>query len=131
MALRCVLCGRLSPDRSARCECGYDFKTGELDESVALERSLQRKRAAGSHFGRGIVLLALIPVATVLFGALCVVFDTVAPAIIGALVDFLLAAGGVMSLGAGVASRVGARRELQTVRERRQLPEARVVPPGD
>ncbi|MGE5182320.1 MAG: hypothetical protein ACM31C_09680 [Acidobacteriota bacterium] len=110
-----------------RCECGYNFHTGELEESIALARSQEHQLRAGRSIGRGIVMLAAIPVATVVFWVLCVALDTIAPMIAGVIVDLLLAVGGLGSIGSGVASQVNARRELRAVRERRRLPEARVV----
>src|SRR5258708_22569148 len=49
MALRCAMCGRASPDRSVRCECGFEFATGDIGSAVEDargERGRGRRRIA-------------------------------------------------------------------------------------
>ncbi len=54
MVVRCELCDELSSERSIRCDCGYDFRTGEV--TAAVEGAEREFEVARRRIGRGLVI---------------------------------------------------------------------------
>jgi len=120
MAVRCARCGMLSPDRSQRCDCGYDFVTSEMGpphESVARARA-----AATRHLVRGGALLAgALPFASLML-YLGMVTSSLIPLMLGGLGLIVGVVGGATSLVTGVHQR----RQLRAG-PGHALPAARIV----
>jgi len=133
MALTCELCGRKSPDRSARCECGYEFATGSVGtsvESAIADRGRVNVRVA---FGMAAMVVGVLGAWSIpqLFAHL----DSDLAAITLWLLRFVFIALGLTGLVYALFSLRGSartRRILRAARARRQdLPEARLVNPPD
>jgi hypothetical protein len=125
VAIRCELCGRVSPDRSALCECGYDFRTGEVNAAITLaEREVD---LAQRSIGRGIWLLCAAPVSLLIGVGIAIEAGTLVPLVPIVLVALACGIGGLASLASGAADRVRSGRTLRQAKERKQLPAARTV----
>jgi hypothetical protein len=125
MAVRCQLCGKLSPERSIRCDCGYDFRTGEM--TAAIEGAECELEVAQRRIGRGIAALVAIPVALAIGGLLIYSFDALAALIVLVLAPCLLAVAGAVGLVGGIRGSMTASRRLRQAKVRKELPAARVV----
>jgi hypothetical protein len=131
VALRCDICGRSSPDRSLRCECGYDFATGEVTR--AIELASDDKSRAMTKIGKGVAMTLGGGLGVIVLGALaviCTFAGAAVPAIVFGTASWLSAVGciaGLVRAVAGVRDRARAARLLDTAEAKRALPEARVV----
>jgi hypothetical protein len=121
MALRCLACGRVSPNRSQRCECGFDFATHEMGP-VTSQIVLRRKEAT-ARIVRGSLILAGVPVVDALALFVAFTLGTGVPIIVAAIASIVGVIGGVGTIVDGVR----AKNQLPETVPRRQLPIARLV----
>jgi len=125
MTVRCQLCGKLSPERSIHCDCGYDFRTGEI--TAAIEGAECALEVAQRQIGWGIAALVAIPGALLIGGFLLYPFHALAAFVVSVLAPCLLAVAGAVSLVGGIGGRMTASRRLRQAKARKKLPAARVV----
>jgi hypothetical protein len=59
--VECSRCHLLNPDDAARCDCGYDFASGEMKGSYAKAAEAERRAQAASHSVYGIGGWLLLP----------------------------------------------------------------------
>ena len=138
MAQRCEICGLLSPTRSQRCECGYDF--GTRDVSAALDRaSLDSQKAiTGIALGVSLLVVGAIGVAIVIayfawrlreYGRLLVFTATWASygAAFAAVLSLIVAVTGLVKIVRATHAQRNAARRSKTAEDRQSLPRARVL----
>jgi len=121
MAVRCELCDKLSPERSIRCDCGYDFRTGEV--TAASEGAERKFEVARRRIGRDLVIGSLVigGLGLVIGGFLSPFYEFAAFIALG---SWLLAVAG--TVGASLGS-MPSSRQLRHAKARKELPAARVV----
>jgi hypothetical protein len=132
MAIRCDVCGRASPNGSVRCDCGFEFATGNATASVALAHGDRGRALNRIALGAGAIVLGwggaiAIPVAFAHPSQ-----DLVAIALW--LLAFVLAALGVAGVALvlrGLRDLARAARLLRAAGRHRAMPEARVVEKRD
>lgn len=119
MMVRCELCDKLSSERSIRCDCGYDFRTGEVTAAIeGAEREVARRR-----IGRGLVIGGLVigGLGLVIGGFLSPFYEFAA---LIALASWLLGVAGAVG---GALGSMTPSRQLRHAKARKELPAARVV----
>jgi len=57
MAKNCPHCGLVNPPQAQRCDCGYDFQSGQMKRSYLQPKTKLRKAAA---IGGGSAVAALV-----------------------------------------------------------------------
>jgi hypothetical protein len=121
MRVRCELCDKLSSKRSIRCDCGYDFRTGEV--TAAIEGAEREFEVARRRIRRGLVIGGLVigGLGLVIGGFLSPFYEFAA---LIALASWLLGVAG--AVGAALGS-MPPSRQLRHAKARKQLPAARVV----
>src|SRR5262245_58426232 len=126
MAVQCALCDKLSPESSIRCDCGYDFRTGEM--TAAIEGAKRELEVARRRIGRGITTLVAMPI-TLVIGGLLIFYPlrAFAALIVIVLASLLLAVAGAVGLVGGIRGSMTASRRLRQAKARKELPAARVV----
>jgi hypothetical protein len=125
VARRCEICGRVSPDRSQRCECGFDFITKDATQSLdVVER---RRQESQSKIGRAIMLIVAAPACVVAGWSLSTTLASPIPAYVGSASAVLLVGAGVIRIGVAVRASQRASSQLRAAKAKRTLPAARVV----
>ena len=82
----CPRCGLTNPDTAARCDCGYDFKIGEIHQPDPIDPGkIQIPFNSGSGFSRiviaGLVVLVLLHILAI--GSECVMLKFISDAAAG------------------------------------------------
>jgi hypothetical protein len=138
MAQRCEICGKLSPTRSQRCECGYDFVTREVDAALDRAGLDSQKAISGIALGVGLLVAGAFGIALVfayfawrqaVYGQF-LVFNASWPSYAGAFAGVLAltaALTGVVKIVKATAAQRNAARRSRTAQDRQRLPQARTL----
>ena len=124
MAVRCELCGNLSPDCSIQCDCGPDPRTGEV--TAAIEGAEREFEVARRRIGRGLVIGGLVigGLGLVIGGFLSAFYEFAA---LIALASWLLVVAAAIGFVGVFLGSMTPSRQLRHAKARKELPVARVV----
>ena len=128
MAIRCAMCGRASPDRSVRCECGFEFATGSIGSAV--EEAHAERGHRWRRIGGGVAAMIVGWAGAAAIPRLFAHSESDGVAIGAWLVRYVLVALGLSGLVFALfALRGGARsrRILRAAKQRGTIPEARAI----
>ena len=117
MAKTCPRCRLYSPDSAQRCDCGYDFDSGQVERSYVVE-DLVRKHGGVPKMLRAAASPGIVT-GSVLLGVSVIVWAGSMLSGLPVGVPLVLVVGGVVQLTRGIGLRMRASRE--EARNRRPL----------
>lgn len=131
MARRCQICGKLSPTQSQRCDCGYDFVTGEVGGAIERANIDSQLAVTGIVGGGGMIAAGVL--GAVLGGALAWWLALEGFAVLAwglgcaGSVSLVIAVVGLVKMVKATAAQREAARRGRTAEDRKALPEARAL----
>ena len=112
--MRCVLCHESWPEATASCTCGFDFTAN--DPRPAIERLKRDARRGNNVWRRGFITMIALPITFAI--------DSFPLGMMLGAAQLVLA---ITWIVMGLARADAANRKLETAKELRQLPEARLL----